>query len=119
MERIKNHNIEKGDPISVAEIAAIMAAKNTPQLIPMCHPIQITNVELEHRFIDDFLEVRAGVRSSSQTGVEMEALTAVSSFLLNIWDMVKMYEKDENGQYPITEMGAIRVERKIKGNGID
>jgi cyclic pyranopterin phosphate synthase len=116
-ELIRSGRVEKGDPICVAEIAAIMAAKNASQIIPLCHPIQITHVHLEHRLGEDYLEVRARVRAASKTGVEMEALAAVSAFLLTVWDMVKMYEKDEGGQYPFTEINSIRVERKAKGDG--
>jgi cyclic pyranopterin phosphate synthase len=118
IELIRNGRVEKGDPIGVAEIAAVMAAKNTSQIIPLCHPIQITHVHLEHRLNEDSLEVRARVRARSRTGVEMEALAAVSIFLLTVWDMVKMYEKDEGGQYPFTEIKSVRVEEKRKGEGI-
>ncbi|MEM3022552.1 MAG: cyclic pyranopterin monophosphate synthase MoaC [Candidatus Bathyarchaeia archaeon] len=119
VELIRGGRIEKGDPLYAAEIAAIMAAKNASQIIPLCHPIQITHVQLEHRLKEDSLEVRARVRAESKTGVEMEALAAVSAFLLTVWDMVKKYEKDEEGQYPFTEIRAIRVERKRKGEGLE
>ncbi len=118
IELIRGERIEKGDPIYAAEIAAIMAAKNASQMIPLCHPIQIAHVQLEHRLNEDSIEVRARVRAASKTGVEMEALAAVSAFLLTVWDMVKKYEKDEEGQYPFTEIRAIRVERKRKGEAV-
>lgn len=118
IELMREGRIEKGDPLYAAEIAAIMAAKNASQMIPLCHPIQITHVQLEHRLNEDSLDVRARVRAESRTGVEMEALAAVSAFLLTVWDMVKKYEKDEEGQYPFTEIETIRVERKAKGEGV-
>ncbi len=113
---IKGGLIEKGDPIYTAKIAGILAAKNTPSLIPLCHPIPITDVDIDVRVVgDSALEVEATVKSRSQTGVEMEALVAVSTALLTIWDMVKKYEKDSEGQYPYTSIQDIHVVRKVKG----
>jgi cyclic pyranopterin phosphate synthase len=113
---IKDGLVEKGDPIYVAKIAGILAAKNTPMLIPLCHPIPITNVNVDVRIIDEnTLEVEATVKSRAQTGVEMEALVAVSVALLTIWDMVKKHEKDSEGQYPYTLIQGIYVVKKEKG----
>jgi len=113
---IKDGLVEKGDPIYVAKIAGILAAKNTPMLIPLCHPISITNVNVDVRVIDEnTLEVEATVKSRAQTGVEMEALVAASVALLTIWDMVKKYEKDSEGQYPYTLIQGIHVVKKEKG----
>lgn len=113
---IREGLIEKGDPIYTAKIAGILAAKNTPSLIPLCHPIPITNIDIDVRIIDETtLEVEATVKSRAQTGVEMEALVAASTALLTIWDMVKKYEKDSEGQYPYTLIQDIRVVRKVKG----
>ncbi|MEM0010853.1 MAG: cyclic pyranopterin monophosphate synthase MoaC [Candidatus Bathyarchaeia archaeon] len=112
---IKEGSVEKGDPIYTAKIAGILAAKNTPALIPLCHPIPLTNVDINVRIIDErTLEVEATVKSRAQTGVEMEALFATSVALLTIWDMVKKYEKDSEGQYPYTSIQDIRVVRKVK-----
>lgn len=112
---IKEGLIEKGDPIHTAKIAGILAAKNTPLLIPLCHPIPITNVDIDVRIIDEsILEVEVTVKSRAQTGVEMEALVAASTALLTIWDMVKKYEKNSEGQYPHTLIQDIRVVRKVK-----
>lgn len=112
---IKGGLIEKGDPIYAAKIAGILAAKNTPSLIPLCHPIPITDVDIDVRIIgDSALEVEATVKSKSQTGVEMEALVAASTALLTIWDMVKKYEKDSEGQYPYTSIQDMRIIRKVK-----
>lgn len=115
IEAIKKGLVEKGDPLFVAVIAGIQAAKMTPQLLPMCHPIEITNVDVKCFIEDDnHIGCRAKVRAIARTGVEMEALTAVSVALLNIWDMVKKVEKDEHGLYPETAIEKIIVEEKVK-----
>jgi cyclic pyranopterin phosphate synthase len=116
LERIRKGLVEKGNPLDVARIMGTLAAKETSKIIALCHPISITNVKVDFDFIDErTLKVKVLVRAEAKTGVEMEALTATASALLNIWDMVKMYEKDEEGQYPHTEILSIRVKRKVKG----
>ncbi|BFI75139.1 cyclic pyranopterin monophosphate synthase MoaC [Sulfurisphaera ohwakuensis] len=114
IEKIKNKEVEKGDVITVAKTAGILAAKKTPELIPMCHPIPLEFVDVEIKIEEEGLRVISTVKAHYKTGVEMEALTATSVALLTIWDMVKKYEKDENGQYPYTEIKSIRVINKIK-----
>ncbi len=114
VSRIKNQEIEKGDPLTVAELKAIEAVKETPHAIAFCHSIPIDYTEAHCELKDDGVEVTVTVKSEAKTGVEMEALYGVSVALLNIWDMVKKYEKDETGQYPFTEIKNIRVLRKIK-----
>lgn len=114
IERIKTDSLDKGDPIHTSEIAGILAAKQTPQLIPLCHPIPITNVKINISIEQEFIKARCTVKSLSRTGVEMEALTGVSVALLTIWDMVKPLEKDSKGQYPDTKITDIRVIKKIK-----
>lgn len=115
---IRDGKVEKGDPLSVAKIAGILAAKNTSSLIPLCHPLPLTNVEINTQIIDDStVEVEATVKTRAQTGVEMEALTAATMALLTIWDMTKQYEKDSRGQYPHTVLQNIRVVRKEKRSG--
>jgi cyclic pyranopterin phosphate synthase len=114
--RIKEHKIEKGDPLSVAELKAIEAVKDTARAIAFCHPIPIEYTEAHCELREDGVEVTVTVKAQAKTGVEMEALYGVSVALLNIWDMVKKYEKDENGQYPYTEIGNIRVIKKIKND---
>ena len=114
IERIKAGQIEKGDPLIAAQIAAILAAKRTPELIPLCHPIPITNVKVDFRIEGCEVVVRAEVHSLGKTGVEMEALTAAAVALLTIWDMTKKHEKDELGQYPTTIIKEIRVLEKVK-----
>ncbi|MCD6428106.1 MAG: cyclic pyranopterin monophosphate synthase MoaC [Desulfurococcales archaeon] len=115
IELIKEGKVEKGDVFTIAKVAAIQAVKKTPELIPLCHNIPITFVDVEFQVVgEDRVRVEAIVRASAKTGVEMEALTAVVAALLNIWDLVKKYEKDENGQYPWTVIEGVRVISKIK-----
>src|SRR5665647_456761 len=112
---IKTGKIAKGDPICTAKIAAILAAKKTSTLIPLCHPLPLTNVQINVEIPDEFtVEVSATVKARAQTGVEMEALAAVSMGLLTVWDMTKQYEKDAAGQYPFTAIENIHVVRKFK-----
>ena len=112
---IREGKIEKGDPFNVAKIAGILAAKNTSSLVPLCHPLPLTNVNISISITDDStVEVEATAKTRAQTGVEMEALVAASVALLTIWDMTKQYEKDEAGQYPSTVIQEIRVVRKVK-----
>ncbi len=105
---------KKGDVLTVAEIAGLQAAKRTAELIPLCHQIPLTSVQLAFEFGDKYVEARCTVRARYTTGVEMEALTGVTVALLSIWDMVKYLEKDENGQYPTARLEDIRVVRKEK-----
>ncbi len=115
IERIINKQVEKGDVFTIAKIAAINAVKKVPDLIPLCHPIPITNVDVDFEIENrTTIKVLCKVKSIAQTGVEMEALTGVNIALLNIWDVVKMYEKDKDGQYPSTLIYDIKVEEKIK-----
>jgi len=115
VKAIAEGRVEKGDVLSTAQLAAVMAAKRAPELIPLCHPIPITGVDVGFKLGEDCVEVEARVRAVASTGVEMEALAAVSAALLAVWDMVKKMEKDERGQYPDTEISSIRVESKVKG----
>ena len=112
---VKQGKIEKGDPLQIAKVAAINATKLTPSLMPLCHPIPIENADVQIEWKGSNIRVEARVVANSKTGVEMEALTAVCAALLNIWDVVKAHEKDENGQYPFTVISNIRVLKKLKG----
>ena len=115
IERIRNNQIKKGDVLTIAKIAAINAVKKVPDLIPLCHPIPINNISIEISIENETsIKATCTVKSFARTGVEMEALTGVSIALLNIWDVVKMYEKDEDGQYPKTSISEIKVDKKIK-----
>jgi cyclic pyranopterin phosphate synthase len=112
---IREGKIVKGDPLYTARIAGVLAAKKTSELVPLCHPLPLTSVEVEAKILDKItVEVTATVKTKAQTGVEMEALAAVSVGLLTIWDMVKQYEKDASGQYPTTAIENIHVVRKLK-----
>ena len=112
---IKNQKIVKGNPLYTAKIAAILAAKKTSEIIPLCHPLPLTNIVVEVNILNDnIVQVKTSVKTKAQTGVEMEALTATSVGLLTIWDMVKQYEKDSMGQYPSTKIDNIIVEKKYK-----
>lgn len=115
---IKEGKIEKGDPLQTAKIAGVLAAKNTSSLIPLCHPLPLTDVKLAVEVVDrSTVKAEATVKTRAQTGVEMEALVATAIALLTVWDMTKMYEKDKQGQYPTTTVQNIRVTRKVKGTG--
>jgi cyclic pyranopterin phosphate synthase len=114
VKKIREHQIKKGDPLLVAEIAAMKAAKETYLLIPHCHQIPLNVVELNFSIGSDFIEVSCLVKAEAPTGVEMEALVGTSIALTTIWDMVKYIEKDKNGQYPSTRISDIRVLKKVK-----
>jgi cyclic pyranopterin phosphate synthase len=111
---IEKGEVKKGNVLATAQIAAIQAVKSTPQMIPLCHSIPVSGVEVEFEVAPDHVQVRVEVKSTGKTGVEMEAITGVSVALLTLWDMVKSVEKDENGQYPSTRISDIEVVRKEK-----
>ena len=112
---IKEGKTAKGDPLYTAKIAGILAAKKCSELIPLCHPLPLTKVNVEAKIVTaEKVEVTALVKTKAQTGVEMEALTAVSAALLTVWDMTKQYEKDAAGQYPSTAIENIHVVKKFK-----
>ncbi len=114
VEAISKGEVEKGDVLTVARVAAIQAVKETPRAIPMCHPIPITGVEVAFELLSGQIRATVVVTSVGRTGVEMEALAGISAALLNIWDMVKSREKDETGNYPSTSIEEIRVVEKRK-----
>ncbi len=111
---IKENRVEKGDALSVAKVAGILAAKKTSAVIPLCHPLALSTVTVKTEVLDSRVAVEATVKTLGKTGVEMEALTAVSVALLTIWDMTKQYEKDAEGQYPSTVITNVTVLRKVK-----
>ncbi len=115
VELIYRGEVEKGDVLTTARVAAILAVKNTPQIIPHCHPIPYTGIEVDfEKLSEERIRVYVTVRTTWKTGVEMDALTGVMAALLTIWDMVKKYEKDEKGLYPDTFIESVRVEEKVK-----
>ncbi len=93
LDAIRKGTAKKGDVLATARIAGIMAAKKTPELIPLCHPLMLSKVAVDFTFEDNGIRVTAMVRLTGQTGVEMEAMTAVSVALLTIYDMAKAVDK--------------------------
>ena len=118
VEEIRERRIKKGDVFEVTRAAAALAVKNTPRVIPLCHPIPISNVSIDFNLGRNFVEIFVEVKARAPTGVEMEALHGVLVSLLNVWDMVKYLEKDEGGNYPYTKIGDVKVLKKVKiGDG--
>ncbi|MBD3186159.1 bifunctional molybdenum cofactor biosynthesis protein MoaC/MoaB [Candidatus Bathyarchaeota archaeon] len=111
---IRSGKLEKGDVIGASKLAGILAAKQVPSILPLCHPLSLSSITVDIEIHDDFIAVKSTVKANERTGVEMEALTATTVTLLNIWDMVKMHEKDEYGQYPSTIIKDITVDKKMK-----
>jgi cyclic pyranopterin phosphate synthase len=105
---LRGDGVPKGDALAVARVAGIMAAKRTPDLVPLCHPLAISGVEVDLEVLDDAVAITATVRTTDRTGVEMEALTAVSVAALTVVDMVKAVDKAA----VITD---VRVESKTGG----
>ena len=115
LQAIREGAVVKGNVLATARIAATLAVKDTPRLIPMCHSIPISSINVDFSEDAGCIEAKVTVTSVGKTGVEMEALTGVSIALLTIWDMVKSAEKDEDGQYPCTRISEIEVTEKRKG----
>jgi len=91
--RIRRGAVEKGDVLAAARLAAVMAAKRTPDLVPLCHPISLSSVESEVRLRRDAVEIETRVKTVDRTGVEMEALTAASAAALTVYDMLKSVDR--------------------------
>lgn len=104
---IRDNQVKKGDVLTVAQIAGIQAGKKTSELIPLCHPLQITKIDVATKLEDNGVAVTAEAKCTGQTGIEMEALTAVSVALLTIYDMVKAVDKE-------MVIGEIRLLKKMK-----
>ena len=94
LEAIRNNTMKKGDVLAVARIAGIMAAKKTSELIPLCHPLALTKVNVDFSIKENGIEVRALTKLTGKTGVEIEAITAASVALITIYDMAKAMQKD-------------------------
>ena len=94
MQLIKEEMLPKGDVLSCAQVAGIMAVKETPFLIPMCHPLHITGVKIDFKLKEDGVEIEVKVKAKDRTGVEMEALTGLSIAALTIYDMCKGVDKN-------------------------
>jgi cyclic pyranopterin phosphate synthase len=114
IEKITSGTTRKGNVLGCAEIAAIVAVKKTPEVIPLCHQINIENVKVEFAVGEVDIKASVFVKSVGKTGVEMDALHGLSVALLTIWDMVKAEEKDETGNYPHTRIEEIQVDKKEK-----
>ena len=114
IDAIRNKEIEKGSVLETARIASILAIKNTSCVIPMCHQISLTGIDVQFELGLENVKVIVEVKSVGKTGVEMEALHGVSVALLVIWDMVKSVEKDKTGNYPSTMIKNILVIEKMK-----
>jgi len=94
LELIRKGQLKKGDPLEVAKIAGIMGAKKTHELIPLCHPLMLTNIEVDLELTDDGVRIESRVVTVGKTGVEMEALTAVATAALAVYDMCKAVDKE-------------------------
>ena len=94
LQSVREGTVKKGDVLSVAQVAGIMAAKKTSDTIPMCHPLMLTGADIHYTFEPDGVVIEATVKCSGDTGVEMEALNAVSVCALTIYDMCKALQKD-------------------------
>lgn len=112
IELLRGEGVPKGDALAVARIAGIMGAKATPSLIPLCHPLSISGVTVDLTLSDESVDIAATVRTNDRTGVEMEALTAVSVAALAVVDMVKAVDK-------FAVITDIRVEAKSGGKSGD
>ena len=108
LETLRSQTNPKGDPLEIARIAGIMAAKKTPELIPLCHQINLSKADVTAQITDYGVYLEATAKTASQTGVEMEALTAVTVAALTIYDMCKAVQKD-------IEITEIRLESKTGG----
>ncbi len=109
---LREHRTPKGDPLEAARLAGIMAAKRTAELIPLCHPLPLTHVEVKATIADFGVSIETSVSTNAQTGVEMEALTAAAIAALTIYDMCKALDKG------IT-ISDVRLERKTGGKSGD
>jgi cyclic pyranopterin phosphate synthase len=109
---LREHRTPKGDPLETARLAGIMAAKRTSEMIPLCHPLPLTHVDVQASLEENGVVLRAEVATNAQTGVEMEALTAVSVAALTVYDMCKALEKGMT-------ISEIRLEHKEGGKSGD
>ena len=113
---ILSGSTKKGDVLEASTVAAIQAVKETPRIIPHCHPIPLEGTEVAWRWEGNDLWCTVTVAAHYKTGIEMEALTGVAAGLLCAFDMVKSLEKDTDGQYPTARISDLEVVEKFKGN---
>jgi len=115
-QAIENRRVSKGDVIEASTIAAIQAVKDTPRIVPHCHPIPLEGCEVSWGWENLALRCTVKVVANYKTGIEMEAITGVVGGLLCVLDMVKYLEKDENGQYKNTSITGLKILEKYKSN---
>jgi cyclic pyranopterin phosphate synthase len=114
IDAINANQVKKGNVIEASTIAAIQAVKETPRIIPHCHPIPLEGCKVDWEISDTVLHCTVTVTANYKTGIEMEAITGVCAGLLCALDMVKSYEKDNNGQYPDSEISQVKIISKYK-----
>ena len=114
-QAIQSKNVKKGDVLEASTIAAIQAVKETPRIVPHCHPIPLEGCKVHWSWESHALRCTVHVSAHYKTGIEMEALTGICAGLLCALDMVKSIEKDAMGQYPDTSISDIKVLEKFKG----
>ena len=114
VQAIKSDSVKKGNVLEASTIAAIQAVKDTPRIVPHCHPVPIEGCRVNWSWQDSLLVCEVDVNAHYKTGIEMEALTGVMAGLLCAWDMVKSLEKDEQGQYPNAKITDVVVLEKFK-----
>ena len=112
---IESNSIKKGNVLEASTVAVLQAVKDTPRIIPHCHPIPLEGTEVSWHWDDTSLWCTVSVSAHYKTGIEMEALTGVAAGLLCAFDMVKSLEKDEEGQYPVARITDLEVVQKFKG----
>ena len=114
IDAIRNKSVKKGDVIEASTVAAIQAVKETPRIIPHCHPIPLQACDVNWNIENDLLRCTVSVKATYKTGIEMEAITGVCAGLLCALDMVKSFEKDEQGLYPETTIDEVKIIDKVK-----
>ena len=112
---IESNSIKKGNVLEASTVAVLQAVKDTPRIIPHCHPIPLEGTEVSWHWDNTSLWCTVSVSAHYKTGIEMEALTGVAAGLLCAFDMVKSLEKDEDGQYPVARITDLEVFQKFKG----
>ena len=113
---IINDDVKKGNVIEASTIAAIQAVKETPRIIPHCHPIPLEGCDVNWSLEEEGLRCNVNVVAHYKTGIEMEAITGVCAGLLCALDMIKSFEKDSTGQYPNTEICDVKILEKVKSD---
>ena len=114
-QAIVDKMVNKGDVLEASTIAAIQAVKETPRIIPHCHPIPLEGCKVDWAWEGTSLRCTVNVSAHYKTGIEMEAITGVSAGLLCVLDMIKSFEKDEDGQYPNAKITDLHIVEKRKG----